>query len=370
MTSSLFTPLELGGITLPNRITVSPMCQYSAIDGVANDWHMIHLGSLAMGGAGLLTLEATAVEAIGRISPGDLGLYNDACEAALARILQATRRWGTTPLFGIQLAHAGRKASAQRPWEGGHALHHDQHPWTTVAPSEIPFGDGWHTPEPLDMAGLARVREAFVATAKRALRIGFDAVELHGAHGYLLHEFLSPIANRRSDGYGGSREHRMRFPLEVAEAVRAVWPRDKALGLRVSATDWADHGLSLDDTIVFAKHLKAIGFDYICVSSGGIDPKIRVPVGPNYQVPLAERIKRESGLATCAVGMIVDPHQAEAIIAEGKADMVALARGFLDDPRWGWRAAEALGVDLAYPPQYERCKPNLWPGHALKPGGK
>ncbi len=366
MTSKLFSPLELGGITLPNRIAVAPMCQYSAEDGVATDWHMMHLGSMAMSGAGLVVLEASSVEAIGRITPGDLGIYSDACEAALARLLPALRRWGTTPAIGIQLAHAGRKASAQRPWEGGGPLGADEQPWQTVAPSAIPFGPKWHTPTALDHAGLARVRDAFVASAERAHRVGFDAIELHGAHGYLLHEFLSPISNRREDDYGGTREKRWRFPIEVAEAVRAVWPRNKILGIRLSASDWAEHGLSIDDTVDFLNALKPVGIDYVCASSGGIDSSIRVPFGPNYQVGFAARIKRDTGLVTRAVGLIVDPHQAEEIIATGQADQVALARAFLDEPRWGWRAAEALGADIAYPPQYERTKPALWPGHALK----
>ncbi|HVJ55039.1 MAG TPA: NADH:flavin oxidoreductase/NADH oxidase [Aliidongia sp.] len=369
MTSKLFSPLRLGGMTLPNRIAVAPMCQYSATDGVATDWHMMHLGSIAMSGAGLMVLEASAVEAIGRITPADLGIYDDACEAALARLLPAVRRWGTTPAIGIQLAHAGRKASAQRPWEGGGALRPDQHPWQTVAPSAVPFGPGWHTPEALDAAGLVRVREAFVAGARRAHRIGFDAIELHAAHGYLLHEFLSPISNRREDEYGGSPAKRMRFPIELAAAVRAVWPREKILGIRVSAVDWSDEGLSLDDTIAFLNELKGVGIDYVCVSSGGIASGIHVPFGPNYQVPFAARIKRETGIPTRAVGLIVEPHQAEEIVASGQADQVALARAFLDEPRWVWRAAEALGADLAYPPQYERSKPALWPGHALMKRG-
>jgi 2,4-dienoyl-CoA reductase-like NADH-dependent reductase (Old Yellow Enzyme family) len=365
MTSKLFTPLRLGGVTLPNRIAVAPMCQYSAVGGVATDWHMMHLGSLAMGGAGFLVLEASAVEAIGRITPGDLGLYDDACEAALARLLPSLRRWGTTPAIGIQIAHAGRKASAQRPWEGGGPLGPDEGQWQTVAPSALPFGPNWHVPAPLDMAGLARVSRGFVETARRADRVGFDAIELHAAHGYLLHEFLSPISNRRDDAYGGTVAKRRRFPLEVAEAVRAVWPRDKILGIRVSSVDWSDEGLSIEDTIGFLNELKSIGIDYVCVSSGGIEASIRVPFGPNYQVGFAERIKRETGIPTRAVGLIVEPHQAEAILASGQADQVAIARAFLDEPHWGWRAAEALGAEVAYPPQYERTKPALWPGHAL-----
>lgn len=369
MLPALFTPLQLGGLTLPNRIVVAPMCQYSAESGRATDWHLLHLGSLAVGGAGLLMLEATAVEPDGRITHQDLGLYDDACEQALARIVPALRRYGTAPALGIQVAHAGRKASVHRPWEGGKPLGSADSPWQTVAPSALPFGRGYPVPAALDEAGLARIKACFVETAKRAARLGFDVLELHGAHGYLLHEFLSPIGNRRDDAYGGTLEKRQRFPLEVAAAVRAVWPRDRALGIRVSATDWTPDGQTIEDTIAFLKALEPIGLDYVCVSSGGIAPGIQIPVGPGYQVKLAERIKAETGLVTRAVGMIVDPHQAEAIIAQGQADLVALARGFLDDARWGWHAAGALGVEAPlYPPQYERSAPAQWPGYKLRPG--
>jgi 2,4-dienoyl-CoA reductase-like NADH-dependent reductase (Old Yellow Enzyme family) len=367
MVPSLFSPIQLGGISLPNRIVVAPMCQYSADAGVASDWHLIHLGSLALGGAGLLMLEATAVEPEGRISLGDLGLYDEACERALARILAGIRRWATTPAIGIQIAHAGRKASVRRPWEGGGPLDPAEGGWTTSGPSALAFAPDWPVPEALDSAGLERVKAAFVATAERALRLGFDVVELHGAHGYLLHEFLSPLSNRRTDSHGGSRARRQRFPLEVAQAVRAVWPRDRVLGIRVSATDWSQEGLSLDDTIAFVSELKALGFDYVCASSGGIASGIHVPIGPGYQVPLAARIKAETGLATRAVGLITDPDQAEAIIGQGQADLVALARAFLDDPHWGWHAADALGATLAAPPQYDRSRPKLWPGRTLRP---
>jgi 2,4-dienoyl-CoA reductase-like NADH-dependent reductase (Old Yellow Enzyme family) len=366
MAPSLFSPMPLGGLTLPNRIIVAPMCQYSAEAGVATDWHLIHLGGLALGGAGLLMLEATAVEPRGRITPGCLGLYDDATERALAQVMAALRRWGTTPAIGIQIAHAGRKASAHVPWQGGRALGADDGAWATVAPSALPFGPDWPVPEALDATGLEQIKAQFVATAERALRLGFDVVELHGAHGYLLHEFLSPLSNHREDGYGGSRERRQRFPLEVVAAVRAVWPRDRVLGIRVSAIDWAEEGLSLDDTIAFVQALKAIGVDYVCASSGGIASGIHIPVRPGYQVPFAARIKSETGIATRAVGMIVDPHLAQSIIAGGQADMVALARGILDDPRWGWHAAEALGAQVPYPPQYERSQPKLWPGHAFR----
>jgi 2,4-dienoyl-CoA reductase-like NADH-dependent reductase (Old Yellow Enzyme family) len=362
--SRLFAPITLGGVALANRIAVSPMCQYSAIDGSATDWHLQHLGSLSMSGAGLLILEATAVEPEGRITPRCLGLYSDANEAALEPIIALCRRWGTSRL-GIQLAHAGRKASAKIPWEGGSPLGPDEGAWWTFAPSKIPFDDNWPAPQELDDAGLARIRDAFVVAARRANRLGFDLVELHGAHGYLLHSFVSPIANQRDDRYGGSLANRMRFPLEVAAAVRAVWPRDKALGMRIIGSDWIPGALTPEDAAVYAGELKAIGLDYVCVSSGGISPKARIAVAPGYQVPFAEIVRKTSGIAVQAVGMIADPHQAEAIVAEGRADCVALARGFLDNPRWAWHAADALGAKIACPPQYERSRPNLWPGAAL-----
>jgi NADPH2 dehydrogenase len=362
--SRLFAPITLGGVALANRIAVSPMCQYSAIDGSATDWHLQHLGSLSMSGAGLLILEATAVEPEGRITPRCLGLYSDANEAALEPIIALCRRWGTSRL-GIQLAHAGRKASAKIPWEGGSPLGPDEGAWWTFAPSKIPFDDDWPAPQELDDAGLARIRDAFVVAARRANRLGFDLVELHGAHGYLLHSFVSPIANQRDDRYGGSLANRMRFPLEVAAAVRAVWPRDKALGMRITGSDWIPGTLTPEDAAVYAGELKAIGLDYVCVSSGGISPKARIAVAPGYQVPFAEIVRKTSGIAVQAVGMIADPHQAEAIVAEGRADCVALARGFLDNPRWAWHAADALGAKIACPPQYERSRPNLWPGAAL-----
>lgn len=363
--SRLFTPIAVGGLELPNRIAVSPMCQYSATDGSANDWHLLHLGSLSLSGAGLLTVEATAVEPEGRITPRCLGLYSDANEAALAPVVAACRRWGGARL-GIQLAHAGRKASAKVPWEGGGPLAADEGAWATVAPSPEPLDERWPAPRALDESGLARVREAFAAAARRADRLGFDLLELHGAHGYLLHSFLSPVSNRRADRYGGSAANRMRFPLEVAAAVRAAWPRRKALGMRITGSDWLPGGLTPDDAVAFARELHEVGLDYVCVSSGGISPKARVVVGPGYQVPFAEAVKQMGGIAVQAVGMVVAPRQAEAILAEGRADWVAAARAFLDDPRWGWHAADALGAAAACPPQYARARPDLWPGAALR----
>ncbi|MGH7092524.1 MAG: NADH:flavin oxidoreductase/NADH oxidase [Stellaceae bacterium] len=362
--SRLFEPITLGGVTLANRIAVSPMCQYSAEDGSANDWHLQHLGSLSLSGAGLLVIEQTAVEPAGRISHGCLGLYSDENEAALARAVALCRRWGAARL-GIQLAHAGRKASAKIPWQGGGPLIPDAGGWAMVAPSAVPFDDHWPAPQALDDAGLARIVNAHVEAATRADRLGFDLVELLGAHGFLLHSFLSPISNRRSDSYGGSLANRMRFPLAVAAAMRGVWPRSKALGMRLTGSDWISGGITPEEAGIFARELREIGFDYVCVSSGGISPQARVAVAPGYQVPFAAAVKQASGIATQAVGMIADPHQAEAIIAEGRADCVALARAFLDDPRWSWHAAAALGADMDYPPQYRRSRPDLWPGAAL-----
>jgi len=367
MTSALFSPLRLAGLNLANRIVVSPMCQYSANDGVASDWHMTHLGMLANSGAGLLVVESTHVERSGRITHGCLGLYSDACEAALKRVVAHCRRIGSAKL-AIQLSHAGRKASSQRPWEGGKALPPGQDPWPTIAPSAIPFGPGWHIPRAMTDDDMAHVRTMFVDAARRAVRIGFDAIELHFAHGYLMHGFISPISNTRNDAWGGSLEGRMRFPLEVARAVRAVVPRHIALGARLTGSDWLEGGLTVADAVAFAKALKEAGLDYIDVSSGGVSTagQASVPRNPGYNVPLAAQIRREAGLPTRVVGLIANPQQAEAIVAEGHADMVALGRAFLDDPHWAWRAAQALGGEVARPPQYQRAAPALWPGAASR----
>jgi 2,4-dienoyl-CoA reductase-like NADH-dependent reductase (Old Yellow Enzyme family) len=366
----LFSPLELGPVTLANRIAVSPMCQYSAEDGSATDWHFQHLMQLAMTGAGLVVVEATAVERIGRITHGCLGLYSDGNEAALKRALAAARRVapkGTR--FAIQLAHAGRKASCHVPWQGGKPLSQSESPWQTVGPSAIPFAEGGAAPTALDEAGLERVAAAFRQAAERAVRLGFEAVELHNAHGYLLHEFISPLSNKRTDGYGGSPEKRMRFPLEVARAVRAAVPRRVALGARITGTDWAEGGLTPDDAVAHAAALKAAGFDYVCVSGGGAVPQMKIPLGPGYQVPMAAKVRAETGIITRAVGLIVEPAQAEAIVASGQADFVAMARAFLDNPRWVWHAAERLGTSVAYPPQYARAAASVWPGAAMaRPG--
>jgi 2,4-dienoyl-CoA reductase-like NADH-dependent reductase (Old Yellow Enzyme family) len=362
MGPALFTPLALRKLMVANRIVVSSMCQYNAVEGSANDWHLMHLGQFAMGAAGLVMTEATHVSAIGRITHRCLGLYSDDNERSLARVVAFCRQYGVTAL-GIQLAHAGRKASAHPPLDGGGPLGLHEQPWTAVAPSALPYAEGWPTPEALDQAGIALIKRQFVEAAERAARLGFDLAELHGAHGYLLHEFLSPLSNRREDGYGGDLERRMRLPLEVFEAVRRVWPPDRPLGVRVSATDWVDGGLTVEDTIAFARAVQALGCDFIDVSSGGLDPRQRIPLGPGYQVHLAERVRRAAGIATWAVGMITGAHQAEAIVATGQADMVALARGVMYDPRWAWHAAVELGADTAYSRMYRRCEPSQWPAH-------
>jgi 2,4-dienoyl-CoA reductase-like NADH-dependent reductase (Old Yellow Enzyme family) len=362
----LFSPLALGPIELPNRIAVSPMCQYSASDGSATDWHLQHLMQLAIARAGLVVVEATGVERRGRITHGCLGLYSDANEAALARVLDAARRVAAPGTrFAIQLAHAGRKASCRRPWEGGAPLARGEDPWPIVAPSPVPFLEDGPVPEALDEMGLARVVAAFARAAERAVRLGFDAIELHAAHGYLLHAFLSPLSNRRSDGYGGSLQNRMRFPLEVARAVRAVVPQRIALGARITGTDWAEGGLGGDDAVAFAAALEAAGLHYVCVSGGGAVPQVKVPLAPGYQVPFAAKVRAETGVVTRAVGLIVKPEQAEAVIASGQADCVALARALLDDPRWVWHAAERLGAEIAVPPPYARVSRAAWPGAAL-----
>ncbi len=356
MTSALFQPLDLRGLRIPNRIMVSPMCQYSAADGNASDWHLIHLGQLALGGVGLLCIEATAVEPAGRITPACLGLYSDENEAALRRLLNALRRQADTPL-AIQLAHAGRKASSHTPWDGGKLIAPDAGGWAPIAPSALPFSPSEPAPREMNDADLARVLAAFVSATQRAARLGFDAIELHAAHGYLLHEFLSPLANRRSDRYGGPLENRMRFPLEVFAAVRKIWPESKPVGVRISASDWIDGGWDLAQSIEFAQRLKQLGCDWIDASSGGLAPQQKIALGPGYQVPFAETIRKQADMPTIAVGLITEPRQAEAIIADGRADMVALARGLLYEPHWAWRAAAELGGQVRAPKQYWRAPP-------------
>jgi len=356
MSSPLFQPLQLRSLALENRIMVSPMCQYSAVDGSMTDWHLAHLGMLANSGASLLCFEMTDVEPAGRITPGCSGLYSDANEAALRRVVAFCRTNGQAKL-GIQLAHAGRKASTAPPWEASKPLLPAQGGWKPVAPSAIPMGEGELVPRALAREEIKALVAKFSDSVVRAQQIGFDALELHAAHGYLLHEFLSPLSNRREDEYGGSLANRMRFPLEVVAAMRAAWPAHKPLGVRVSCTDWVEGGWDIEQTIVFARELKKLGCDWIDCSGGGLVTSQVIPVGPGYQVPFAERVRRDAGIATIAVGLITEAKQAEAIIAEGKADMVALARGFLWNPRWAWHAALELGATPRIPPQYLRGRP-------------
>lgn len=364
-TPALFTPLAIGPVTVPNRIAVAPMCQYSANDGAASDWHIQHLMQLAMSRAGLVVLEATGVERIGRITHHCLGLYTDLNEAALARALDAARRVATPDTkWGIQLAHAGRKASTNVPWEGGSSLTATGDAWITVAPSAEAFGR-YTTPAALDAAGMNRVKAAFVQAAVRAARLGFDVIELHAAHGYLMHQFLSPLSNHRTDQYGGSLANRMRFPLEVARAIKAVMPAHMALGARITGHEWVEGGIDVAEATAFANALQAEGVTYVCVTSGGNVATAQIAVGPNYQVPFAAAVKSGSTIVTRAVGMIADPQQANDIITSGQADQVALARALLDNPRWVWHAAEKLGATIAYPPQYERAAAQLWPGAQL-----
>jgi len=362
----LFEPIQIGGITLPNRVVIAPMCQYSADDGSMTDWHLAHLGSMACSGAGLFVVEKTNVAREGRITHGCTGLYSDHNEAAMARAVQVYRGITKNPI-GIQIGHAGRKASAQLPWLGGKALGPSESPWPTVAPSAIAFGEGWHVPHEFTREEIRGLVDAFVASTLRAKRIGFDVVELHSAHGYLLHQFLSPLSNQRTDDYG---KDRMKFPLEVARAVRDVWPKERSLGIRINATDWMDGGWTPEDAVVYARELKRIGLDFICVSSGATVPQARIPVAPGFQVGFSDKVRKEAGIKTRAVGMIADADQAEEILAAGKADMIAMARAILDNPRWVWHAAEHFGVKIDYPPQYARVHASLWPGAKLaRPGG-
>jgi 2,4-dienoyl-CoA reductase-like NADH-dependent reductase (Old Yellow Enzyme family) len=355
--SALFSPFTLRSVTLPNRIVVSPMCQYSAEQGEPNAWHFIHVGTLAISGAGMLCIEATAVEPGGRITPGDLGLWDDATEAAFRPMLAAVRKYSKIAVT-LQLAHAGRKGSSRVPWEGGQQIPLSAGGWLTDAPSALEHGEGETKPSALDAAGLSRIRTAFAVAAKRAARLGFDGIEVHAAHGYLLHEFLSPLSNRRIDEYGGSLANRLRFPLEVFDAVRSAFPADKPVGVKVSATDWVEGGWDVEQTIEFSKELKKRGADWVTASSGGASPLQKIPVGPGYQLPFAEAIKASADVNTIAVGLITEAQQAEDIIASGKADFVALARAMLYDPRWPWHAAAQLGATVEAPPPYWRSQPH------------
>ena len=365
----LFDPYRIGNLELANRIAIAPMCQYSAQEGSATDWHMIHLGHMALSGAGLLIIEATAVSPEGRITAADLGLYNDANEAALGRVLDAVRRYSPIAV-AMQLGHAGRKASSQAPWEGGAQIRPDQPSgWQTVAPSDVPHAPGEAPPIALDKAGMKKIRDDFAAAARRAARLGIEGIEVHGAHGYLLHQFLSPIANHRTDEYGGSLENRMRFPLEVFDAVREAFPAERPVWMRVSATDWVPNGWDIDGTLALSHALKARGCAAVHVSTGGVSPQQAIKIGPGYQVPYAQRVKAEVGLPTLAVGLITEAEQAEAIISNNEADVISIARAMLYDPRWPWHAADSLGVSLDVAPQFARARPATWPGAAFRKSG-
>ena len=360
MTAELLQPIRLRGLEISNRIVVSPMCQYSAVDGSATDWHLVHLGQFAISGAGLVIMEATHVESRGRITPGCLGLYSDDNEAALARVVAFFKQHGSARL-GLQLSHSGRKGSAHLPWEHrGQPLSPEDGAWEAVSASSIAHDAGWPAPRELDTRGLAQVRQAHADSARRAARLGFDLVELHIAHGYLLHGFLSPLSNDRSDDYGGSLENRIRYPLEVFDAVRAAWPDERPLGVRLSATDWVDGGWTLEDTCEFARRLAARGCDYLTVSSGGTSLKQQIPIGEGHQLPLARAVREASGLPVMGVGMLFDPAQVNAAVARGDCDFAAIARGMLSDPHWAWRAAAALDGEVGYPPQYVRGYKSGW----------
>jgi 2,4-dienoyl-CoA reductase-like NADH-dependent reductase (Old Yellow Enzyme family) len=357
---ALFQPLHVGNLRLTNRIVIAPMCQYSAVDGCMTDWHLIHLGHLALSGAALLTIEATAVVPEGRITYADVGLWDDATEAAMARVLDGVRRYSDMPI-AIQLAHAGRKASTELPWLGGKQLPpSDDQGWQTVAPSALPFGPRDNAPTALSRDDLARLRDAFADAARRAARLGIDAIQIHGAHGYLLHQFLSPLSNRREDEYGGSLEGRTRFPLEVFDAVRAAFPADRPVTMRLSGTDWVEGGWDVAETCAFARMLESRGCAAVHVSSGGLDPRQAIPAGPSYQVPLARAVKQSVTIPVVAVGLISDFEQAEAIVGTGDADLIAIARTILYDPRWPWHAAAHLGARVKAPNQYLRSQPRQY----------
>ncbi len=356
----LFDPLQIGNLALVNRIVVAPMCQYSASEGTPGDWHLMHLGQLALSGAGLLVIEATAVSAQGRISAGDLGLYSDANEAGLAQVLAAMRAHSPIKI-ALQLAHAGRKASSRVPWQGGSQIGvSETGGWQAVAPSALPHLAHDVPPTALDHAGLQALRGAFADAARRASRLGLDGLEIHAAHGYLLHEFLSPLANHRNDAYGGRLENRMRFPLEVFDAVRLAFAPERPVWVRLSATDWVEGGWDIESTVALSQALKARGCAAIHVSSGGVSPQQQIAAGPGFQVPLARRVKAEVGLPTIAVGLITEPEQAQGILARGDADAVALARAMLYNPRWPWHAAAQLGARVTAPPQYWRSQPRQY----------
>ena len=369
MGSLLFSPLRMRGITIPNRTVLAPMDQFSADDGSASEWHLMHYGKFSVASLGMMITEVTGVSPEARITPRDLGLYSDENERSLARIQAFCRQYGRV-VFGVQLGHAGQKASTGTPWQGRGPVLAGAGGWRAVAPSKVTVADGWPEPEVLDGKGLRKIKEDFVEAARRADRIGFDFIEIHGAHGYLLHQFMSPITNRRSDDYGGSLENRMRFPLEVFSAVRQAWPADKPMGIRVSATDWIENGWDVADTVAFAKAVEDIGCDYIHVSSGGISREQKIVAGLGYQVGFAAAIKEVVKMSVITVGQIHHAYQAESILRSGQADMVALGRSLLYDPHWVWHAATDLGEEATYPPQYERGHPSKWGLAGLAVAGK
>ncbi len=353
---ALFSPFKLRELTLQNRIVVSPMCQYSAQDGCAQDWHLMHIGNLCSGKSGMVIIEMTNVSAVGRITPNCLGLYNDETQAALQKVVSFCKTQTDSPI-AVQLAHAGRKASTLPPWTGRASLAIDQGGWQPLAPSDVDFGDNDNLPRAMTLDEIAQLKTDFVNSTKRANEIGFDAIEVHAAHGYLLHQFLSPLTNLRDDQYGGSLENRMRLPLEIFAAMREVWPEEKPMGVRISATDWVDQGWDLSQSEVFAKELDKLNCDWLDVSSGGLHPKQRITTGPGYQLPFAEAIKKHIDMPIMSVGEITQAQQANQIIQNGQADLVAIGRAMLYNPRWTWHAATELNVDLTYPNQYLRCRP-------------
>lgn len=358
--SKLFSPITMRDVTFDNRVVVSPMCQYISEDGLMNDWHLMHLGQFALGGSGLVFTEATHVSGIGRITPKCAGIWNDAQEASIKRVVDFCKEHGLAKM-GIQLAHAGRKASTATPNDGGQPVLPEDGGWQTIAPSGVPFDPSWPAPRAMSEEDMETVKQEFVEATRRSDRIGFDVVEVHGGHGYLLNQFFSPLANRRNDQYGGPVENRIRFPLEVFKAMREVWPSSKPMGVRISASDWVDGGNTVEDTIVYAKALQDLGCDFIDVTSGGVDSRQKITVGKSYQVPFAAAVKKAIDIPVMAVGMITDPQQAEDIVANGEADFTMLARGMMYNPHWAFTAALALGEDIPYPPQYKRARPSRWP---------
>ncbi len=351
----IFSSIKIGSLEVSNRIVVAPMCQYSAINGEMTNWHTQHLMQLGYSAAGLIMVEATAVEKIGRITHNCVGIYDDKCTISLKKNLQLAKSVApNNSRFGIQLAHAGRKASTQRPWEGRSYLSKKENPWKTICPSPIPFHESWHVPQEMKLSDIERVKKKFISASLKAVEIGFDLIEIHGTHGYLLHQFLSPISNKRKDKYGGNLENRMRFPLEIFSSIKSVLPNDFPLGMRITGTEWENNGIDQNEATIFAKELEKIGCDYVCVSSGGNTPNPKIPIGPHYQVHLAKKIKKDTKMVVRTVGMITDPIQANNIIINKNADMVAMGRAFLSNPRWVWDAAKVLNHDIEVPPQYAR----------------